>query len=324
MPRRDLEYTKILSGQVLNVANVTTLGKEFPLATGYLVMNLRINLTLVAGNAANPIAGGELQFIKKINLITDAGEVLCNLPGAALFEIALYKSGTLPRISAIAAADDVYNIDLPVFFYDPMLLRPFDTVLDTSRYNQLNLEVTLGSVADLFGTPGTATVTATLDVEVLRTSEVLPDKAKPVLHINYEFDQPVDANNISAIEIARSQDLTIKRLLIKTGSTGQTGVAFSGIRADDVIDTVSIEDHNGFIVRNRIHEMIQDANKLMYSFEAARVGIQIHDFVADGSMSTALYTGDKSKIELNWINKTTVAADDIVTVVREGARTLKG
>lgn len=324
MARRDLEYAKILSGQTLNVGNVTTFGKELPMATGYLRMNLRINIALTVGDGANPINEGELFFIKKIYILTDAGEVLCNLPAAALYDIAHYKAGTLPRKTAILAADGTYSVNIPIWFVDNRLIRPFDTVLDTSRYNQVTVEITLGTVADLLGAPGTATATATLDLDIERTSEVLPPEAAPLFHVSYENDAPVDANVSTVIEIARSTDLTIKRFLIKTGAGGTPGVPFSGQRADDVIDTVSIEDHNGFIRRNLIHEMIQDANKIDYSFENTRAGIQIHDLVADKSISTALFTGDKAKLEYNWVNKATVAPNDIVTLVREGHRVLKG
>lgn len=324
MPRRDLEYSKIFSGQALNVGNVTTYGKELPMATGYLRMNLRINIALTVGTGTTPINEGELFFIKKIYILTDAGEVLCNLPGAALFEVAHYKAGTLPRKTAIAAADGTYSVNIPIWFIDNRLIRPYDTILDTSRYNQVTIEVTLGTVADLLGTVGTSSVTATLDLDIEHTSEVLPPEAAPLFHVSYENDSPVDANVSTVIEIARSTDLTIKRFLVKTGANGTPGVPFSGQRADDVIDTVSIEDHNGFIRRNLIYEMIQDTNKIDYSFEAARAGIHIHDLVSDRSISTALFTGDKAKLEMNWINKSTVAGNDIVTLVREGHRVLKG
>lgn len=323
MARRDTEHSKIFSGQPLNIANVTTFGKEFPLATGYLRMNLRFNLAVVIGTGTTPISRGELKIIKRIFLQTDAGETLVNAPGDMMYHVATYKGGTPPRKDNIAAATATYRVNLPIWFVDPDLLRPFDTVLDTSRYNHINLEITMGSVADLFGTVGTSAVTATLDCEIEHTAETLAEQALPVQHIHYAFAPPIDANNATEIDLPRSQDLSIKRLFVHSGSGGAAGVPYGGTGDDGIQDTVNIEDHNGFITRGRIHEMVQDQNKIDAGLENVQAGMEVHDFVIDGSLSSALYTGDKAKLVYNWENKAGVAGSDIVTAGFEGVRSLK-
>src|SRR6267142_1939860 len=83
---------------------------------------------------AGPVTEGELLICKGIVLRTSAGEVVCNLPGRALYKIAVERGGTVPRKDAIAASTGTFAVDLPIYFVDDRMKRPEDTILDTSRY----------------------------------------------------------------------------------------------------------------------------------------------------------------------------------------------
>lgn len=320
---RDTEFHNVYEGQALTVGAPTRLRGSWPLGEGWYRLNLRINIAVVIGTGAGAIAESELLFVKNVLLKTSAGEILCNLPGRALYKIAVIKGGTTPRKDAMAAATATYSVDLPIYFTDDKMKRPEDTILDTARYNDLDLSITLGTVADLFTTPGTAAVTATLDAEVERTKGALPDQAKPIFHINYDVTPTVDANSQTFIDLERTSDLGYKRLYTHECSSGSAGVPWAGANADDVKDLEAITDQNGFIVQNRIHEMVQNSNKNDYSLETVLAGVTVFDFVRDGSINSALYSGDKSRLQFKWTNKAGVAANDNVSVAYEAIRSLK-
>lgn len=322
--RRDLEIISHFRTQPLTGGGPLVLGRDFPLGEGWFRVALRFNHVVVIGTGAGPVAEGELLVIKGVKLRTSAGEVLCDLPGRALYKIAAIKQGTPSRKDAIAAASATYSVDIELYFADSRMSIPEDTILDTSRYNSIQLEVNMGTIADLFTAPGTATVTFNLDLEIERTKGPLPVKARPMFHIQYAAAQSQDAFTQTFIEMERAPDLAYKRLFAHASSAGVAGGVFTGANADDVQNLESIVDQSGDIVRERIHEMIQNMNKNDYSLEAVLAGITVTDFVRDGSINSALYSGDRSRLQYKWTNKAGVAANDIVSLAFEGIRGLKG
>jgi hypothetical protein len=254
---------------------------------------------------------------------TDRGEMLCNLPGRALFKMANYRQGTPPRKDAIAAATATYRVGIPIYFADNAMDFPNDTVLDTKRYNSVSLQVTYGGLANLFTAPGTATLAATFDVEIERSFGRLPAEAEPKFHASYDFRPPVDASVTQNIDIERSSDMSIKRIFVHSGTTGTGGVPWSGANSDLVQNVILIKDQNRFIEKDRIHGFIQDMNKIDAMLESTIAGVEVFDFVRERSIAGALATGDKSVLQYSWTNQGGVGANSIVTLTAEMIRTLK-
>lgn len=329
-----VERPNLITGAALNNAGQTQFSKEFPMGEGWFMMMLIVNIAVTIGTGAGPVAEGELLFIKNVLLRTDRGEIVCNLPGRALWKLGALKNGSLPYKDAIAAATATYRVHLPIFFCDPeggpyQMLRPEDTILDTSRYNSVSLQVTLGSTSDLFTAPGTATVACTLDLEVERTFGVLPgdpaklgDGGRPIGHINYDIRPPVDASATQNIDIERSSEMSLKRLYLHTGSSGTGGVAWSGANADTIIATVTVKDQSRFIEKERLWRAIQYQNKLDSALETVLSGVAAMNFVADKSSASAMATADKSVLQVTWVNAA-APANSIVTLTQEAMRALK-
>jgi len=321
MPR-DTEHVVIYTGKTVNQNGRSQLGEDFPLAHGWYKANLRFKIVVTIGTATGAITNGELNIIKNILFRTDKGETICDLPGRALYNIATVKAGTTARKDAIAAASATYLVNIPLYFADERMIRPEDTILDTARYNSVTLDVTYGGVADLFTTPGTASLVVTSDFEVYRTSDVLPEEALPIAFPSYEVEPTSDPNSKTFIDMSRDINMSVKRMYVHTASGATAGQPFSGTNDDGVIDVVSLKDHNSSIIQDRVYEMVQDGNKEDYSLESVVSGLMVFDFVRDGSSLSSLYTGDLSKLQLTWTNDSGVAANDQVSIARESLRAL--
>lgn len=322
MGRRDIQRTLVFSGKVINTNGRTQLGTDLPLSNGWYRAMLTIKCAVTIGTGTGAITNGELDIIKNVLIKTDRGETLCDLPGRALYNIANVLKSTAPRKDAIAAASATYRVTLPIFFADPTMLRPEDTILDTSRYNSIKLEVHYGTVADLFTSVGTSSIAVTADLEIVETDDVLPNEAKPISYISYETQPVADPNSVTTINLDRDVNLSYKRAFIHTGSSADAGSPFTGTNDDGVIDTLSLLDQSGFIVKDADYDGLQDDNKTEYSLESVISGLVVLDFVQDKSHQSALWTGNLSKLQLTWDNDAAVAANDQVSVVTESIRKL--
>jgi hypothetical protein len=320
---REIDTVNVLTAKALTLNAVTRVGEQFPMGEAWYRANLRIGLALTIGTGTTPIAEGELKIIKNIELKTDRGEVLCNLPGRALYKIAHYRNGAGPIKDAIAAATATYNVNLPIYFADESLAKPEDTILDTARYRNLQLNITMGGLTDLLGTVGTSALTATIDMEVERTAFPLPDGVPfPLFYVNYDTANPQDANSQTFIDLPRSSDLAYKRLYAHECATGTAGVSFGGTTADDVKSIESLKDSNRSIIDSRVHEMIQASNAQDAGLDAKIAGTTVFDFVRDGSLFSALESNARSRLQLTWTNKAGVASGDIVSLAYEAIRKL--
>lgn len=318
------EPLNIISGSSLVVGGKANFSDPLPMGEGWHLMMLSINLALTIGTGSGAIAESELNIIKNILFKTDKGEVICNLPGRALYKIGVTKAGTTLTKDAMAAATATYRVNIPIFFVDYKMRRPEDTILDTKRYSSCTLEITLGTVADLLTTVGTSSLTATLDVEIHRVKGTLPKELEPRAYISYDVKAPVDASVVTQVLLERAQDLAIKRYYVHSGTGGTAGVPFSGVNSDAVQDVVNIKDQSGFIVKDRIHRMINAENKMRYGLETALVGIEVHDFVTDGDLESSLVTAGKNLLQYSFTNQSGVASGYLVSVAHEGVRKLRG
>jgi hypothetical protein len=333
---RDVENIAIAQAEPLAINGTTTLGRHFPLAQGWHWLQLGINITVTIGTGTGAIATGLMDLVKRILFRTDRGEICCNCNARALLTLNTYKYGTAPYQDTLAASSATYTLYVMIPFSDPRMKRMEDTILDTSRYNNVSLEITLGTVADLFTTVGTSSITASIDANVTRTREVLPPEGRPLYYISYEFAQPTNPANQVFIDIDRAPDLALKRVLTHAATSATAGASFTGTSVNTIQDRVSIKDSSSFYVQDLTHEAVQARNKDLFGIDlyspapwnnatGLLTGCELHSFVSDESVNTALYTGDKSKLQYVWTNQAGVGAltTPQVSLLWEGVRGLK-
>ena len=338
--RNIVERFNLVSNGALNLGGRTTFKQEFPLGEGIHALDLMFSFSVVIGTGAGPVIDGLYKAIRNIYMRTDKGEVLANCPGKFWYFMNLVKYRTPPRSTPVAAATATYKCKMVIPFIDSATKNPNDTILDMSRYQSLLMEINMGTIADLFTAPGTATMTATLDMDVIKTRGLLPDdeNARPRYHIAYDQFAPVDASVTTKIDLDTVPDLGYKRLYLATTTSGVAGQPFFGTFADTVIASLSLKDQSSDIIRNVKWDQLQSDNALHYGWDvgvtsltpnypmlypAGFLGLVVISFIGEAeSLFSSLFSGDKANLSLSWVNGTAPAAS-FVTLGYEAIRTLK-
>lgn len=335
--RQFIETANLVSGAALNGGGRTIFSNQLPTGEGWRNLNLRFGYVFTKGTGTPATTDGLLHAIRNVLFKTDRGEQICNLPGKALFQMGIVFDEVVPMdpvTSNITTGTQYVNLTIP--FVDKRMGNMEDTILDTSRYNSLTLDINMGTVSDLLTVTGD-TCTFTLDVEVQRNRGILPKEAKPKWYRTLDFRQPVDASTTTSIDLERSPDLWYKRIFVYSCTGGTAGLPFFGASSDAVQNVVQLKDQSSFIQKDRIHDMIRTDVNRRYQVQANTIatnaatttttntlkGLEVFDFVTDLSHYSAMYTGDKSILQYTWTNQAGVASGYLVTLATEGIRLLK-
>lgn len=325
MPRGNTELFQIVRAQALTIGGLTRLSREFPLGEGWHKLMARLQLNFTVGTGTTAISEGELGIIKSVRIVTDRGEILYNsVPGRILYRIDQVKTGTAAPKDAIAASTAVYTVYLNLWHVDPLLHVPEDSILNTARYSSLTFEITMGTVADLLGTPGTSSVTATLDMYVERSRGRLP---KPIWPRFFQeiglIANPVDASVLQTFPLERSADLGYKRLfLFSTAPYVAAGSPVSGPYVNTILNDITVDIDSGNAIDAVLADVVQRENKQFYSLEAVATGVFALEFLKDRSLKSGVYSGDKSRLNLKWTNQSLPGSPQ-VTAAYEAVRPLK-
>lgn len=300
----------------------TSFQTEFPLGEGWLGMLLRTQVAITIGTGTGALAQGMARYLTNVLIDTDRDGVIVNAPGRALFQRTIDLEGAIPQADvALAAASATYDLNLLIHFADPKLARPEDTILDTSRYNRVRMTISNGTLANLFSTPGTATIdSVSLSCELIRYRGVLPQTLRPEF-LPYLVSLPtVTPANQTFMDIERSPDLFLKRLALFATATAD---AWQGNADDSTFNLLSINDQDGPCGWNqRLDQQVLAHNKGMYGLETAQAGRRVHDYVSGGfSILQSEFTGNKSKFRAEWTND--VSASKSVHGFMDAVKTLK-
>lgn len=324
------DIRQMFTAAPLTMGGVTQFQREFTTGEGWLTLWLRFNLTLVIGTGSGALTEALVRIIENIQFFTDVDGIIFNCPGRALYKRAHILMGRAPVADAFSAASNTYRIMIPFHFQDPrMSLRPEDTILDTSRYKQVTMQVNMGGVNRLLSTVGTASVTGTLDCEVEVANGPLKPQSKPILY-PYVVSKPgVNPNSQNYVDLEVGGDLGVKRLLVFTSdgsdSSVNSGDSFQGTPLSNIINLLTVEDQDGAVgALNLIDDMIQRRNVLDYQLDGGAViaGLYVIDYAPQGSLQDAEYVGLKSKFQVRWTNDVIVASSRVHTLI-DGVRALK-
>ena len=252
------EAVRLFSGQVIPQGGTYPIRTEFPVGGEvYNTIRLIFHNSVAAGGTdpVNPIIRGGYNLLRNILFKSARGEEFVVCPGMGLHRFNWMMNGVEPLYDNIAApgidATAVYDtiIDLP--FSLRALARKEDLAVHTARYSHLELDLSLGTIADLYTTPGaTAALTTTLDIVLFRNKSGLYASGEPLAapYINHypqyqitrgylDVESAYDLSMLGFIAFAQSMDATACYNPV-------VGVPYSGVPAD-MLNWLTFKDNLG-------------------------------------------------------------------------------
>jgi len=321
--RSNVYEANVEKGAAVNSAagGRTEFKNDFPKGPAIYETWLRIKIDLTVGTAATPITDGILNYIKQIHMKGDNGEVFVdNISARALIMgPGIVKGGSVPAFDQIAAATASYRVDIPIYHWDPIMKRGEDLFIDTRRYNEIKLAVTLGSLSDLFTSPGTASVVITADVDVVRSKDDLPADVKAIGYTAYLSQNVIDPTTVAYLNLNRASDVYYKRLFMQTASAAGF---WTGPNSDVVLLNTRVTSSDDNFHFNTDWLQKKNRDKQFFGLEAAMTGRNVIDFVRDKSNKSALYS-DRNNLRLEWDTVAGLAAGSYVSCLAETYRKFK-
>jgi len=320
--RGNTELVNVFTGKALNVGALNVLNEGFPLGEAWKRLILRLNVVLTNTTGTTAISEGELNLLKALTLKTSMGEIIYNaVPGRPIYRLDEIKTGTPAVKDAITATAGTFRTQFNLWLVDPLLVRPEDFLLNSIRYNRIQLELNIGTVADLLTVVGDSAITVTADLYIERIRGVLPPKVGPKEYTEISIPAPVNPASQTYIDIERANDLAIKRMLIYAQNSATAGSPFSGTPADTILDKIGFDTDRGELFNKVFWRMLNSQNKLDYRLVTAQVGIVLIDFCRDGSKMSSVSGGGFSRFRLFWDNGTLSTSQ--ISVAVESFRPLK-
>jgi hypothetical protein len=322
LTRGNTELVNVFQGKPINNAALNSFNEGFPLGEAWLRLILRLNIVLTNTTGTTPISEGELNLLKALTFKTSRGETLYNsVPGRVLYRIDEIKSGTPAPKDAISATPGTFRVQYSIWFIDPLLVRPEDFLLNTSRYNRVQMDLLMGDVADLLAVVGDSAITVTADLYAERIRGILNPKVAPVEYTEITIPSPVDPSSQVYADIERASDLAIKRIMIMACDSATLGSPFVGTPSDTTLDKIGFDTDRGELLNKVFWLMLNAQNKQDFRLAASQVGINFINFCRDGSKQSSVSGSGFSRFRVFW-DILTLSTSQISLAV-EGFRPLK-
>ena len=216
----------------------------------------------------------------------------------------MYDNILAPEIDTTAVYDTI--IDLP--FSHLMLARKDDLAVHTARYSHVELDLSIGTLADLYTTPGaTAALTTTLDVVLFRNKSGLYASGEP-LAAPYIKHYPQYSITRGYLDVESAYDLTMLGFLAFVQDMDAAscfvpvhGVPYSGTPVDSV-DDFTFRDNLGRYVDAKTMDSFREERAQYGAVDHADMaqiaGVYPYFFAREGSIYNGYWTGEKSEIRL--------------------------
>lgn len=303
MARAYTELIRVVRNRVLNQNTTNIISVEFPMAGYYRVTHLRLRCCITHSDGTTPIADGELSILKNLTYKTSNNEMIVNSAhGRGLFRMLASYAKTLPSRTAVAAATADYEANYPIFHSAPDSVRPDDTLLKVDRYQALFMELTIGDITDLLGTPGSDTLVVYCDVAVERLIDDIPVENQPKFYREYKNIPPINPANQQFVDIERANNYGLHRVLLHAADSATLGSPFTGTSSDTTIAVVNFETQVKDVYNDLYWLHLNQINKTFYQWENLQVGFILYDFVNGGSIMESLFTGPYSILRATWTN----------------------
>jgi len=308
----------ILNAESLTNNSVRVFTNIFPLdGTGWVRLRMILSATVVAGTGTVPLEDGCYRYLKGITLKTSRGEVLLNnVPGMALYRLMAFLNHSVPVHDVVVLAGGTFKAVLDIPFCMPFLNRPEDTIFDSGRYSNLELQLSTGGASDFLQTVGTATVAVTLTLEIHNTMSALVNDGtgEPVALPYITVYPTVHADLQRYYDLESSLDLGLFGFYLYNHDA--SGIPFCPTAAglDHLYDVTFKDVVRIWLDKNPQWSFNEERTKLLpynpyqtptgTGIPTTLVGTYPHFFLRNGSINECYPTGRKAQIRLEWQNAT--------------------
>lgn len=179
-----------------NDRQVIELGRGMIYRELALTLAGQITLAAAGNTAAATLRGDEWAVVRRVELILNGSDVVRSLTGDELYWLNRQYYGSCPRLEPTIG--DAITVN-PAFestyllpFWSPRTIKPFDTVLDSSKVSKIELAVTWGSELTINAAATGWTVAPTMRVHSSESYGVTGDFS--LSHINRITQSPAGAN----------------------------------------------------------------------------------------------------------------------------------
>jgi len=321
-----VERVRILAGELMAPATIRTFTNILPLdGCGWYKIRLHFHAALAAIVA--PYTDAMYRWIKAVTVRTSRGETLVNaVPGMALYRLNCYLNHSTPaHTHLLAAGNAAVEAQLEIPFTFNFLSRKEDTILDTGRYSNVELQITTGTIADL-SAAGAVDWTApgvTMCIELVRTMAAIKGLDGKPMALPYISTYPLVHVDVTPYwDLESSLDLGLFGFFIY--NRGAMPIPFCCLTGggSDVLTDVTLRDSartwlslvNFSTFQQERKELLpyNDAGILVATeIPTSEVGMYPHWFVRNGSVNEAYPTGGKAVSRLEFVNATATQEADL-------------
>jgi len=289
------------------------------LPRGFLGRSLfcRLSGTVTVGvaNATAIVAESPYPLIRRLEIIADGRDTIKSLTGQQLRAFTSFYYGGLPpfTVPGVAIGAQPFAAFFVVPFESPLARSPIDTLLDTRRYEQIQLRITwgvgngaAGATTDLLdGAPTTTQVVSNcgLDVSMFQTAE---PSGELFSLFRQTYQEQIFTASTTDFDFNIPVGNTIRSLLLRA-TTGDLVTAAGQIPTNAIIQDISlIADSAHFPVNRVLGAIVQEANAAEYRITdptsaaglTVPAGYYLLDFAEDGMLTAALQTADIASLRL--------------------------
>jgi hypothetical protein len=322
----------------LNAGQQTNFLTQWPLGLPYHWIDLLFEFQLTSGATAGttPVADGNLAVIKGISFWTPKNEyIFNNVPGRWAYLISLEDfgatntggAGGLPNVDAVTIPGAVSSsaVSMRVLLRIPLssnkMYKGSDFILDTSKYSNLNLSITIGNVSDMMGVINNTTfkagypqLSAYVGQEDTPLPAQLPAHSKAQANKNPFFNRfyptwfqagMLDPTVNGFLDIPRSEDLSYLEFYAFFGTTATAGQFCSGTPSTFLTSWIdfSIQTEKWYPLKNVLASyLLQQWQASLQAFSAQFTPNAWWKYMLPraGQKQGSLYSGDKSQLRLTW------------------------
>jgi len=303
---------------------LTTFTSELPSGArdskGLVGVHLMLHATVVPGTGATPNTIAASQCVENVTLRLSRDGVIYSLPGVALLlrnNVLSFGGGSFSDVFTGSAG--TYSFHIPLLFVDRRTVVPEDTVLDLRRNSSMQIDLTLGGPSRWFTTPGTATVTYTMDCEIETYDRPLSEEnpQKWSLYVVHKQSVTVPTNKIL---IEQAPGLWIKRLLWTTSSSADPWQGVLHSYTTPAVKRWSIEDIDGSVGLRGVPDKLLSVRR--HCDYGILSDVRVIDYISrSGSLRDAT-TANRTGYALTWEPIASPPAGENVHLLLDGFKLL--